>query len=99
MRWVEVRQVSTHVQIESKWKNRDLWEGDIVHGVVRNVLAFWAFVDIGEKHSWLVHISQITDKFIQDPLEYVSVWQSVRVRVLSIDPQTGKIQLTMRIGA
>ena len=65
-------------------------------GVIRNVLAFWAFVDIGTKNDGLVHISQITDKFIKDPKEVLEVWQSVKVKIVAIDQNTGKIQLSMK---
>ena len=59
-------------------------------------MAFWAFVDIGMKNDWLVHISQITDSFIKDPKEILEVWQNVRVKLTKIDKNTGKIQLSMR---
>jgi uncharacterized protein len=71
-------------------------EWDILDWVIRNVVAFWAFVDIGMKNDWLVHISQIADKFITDPKEFVEVWQSVKVKVIWIDKITEKIKLSMK---
>lgn len=70
--------------------------GDVVEGVIRNVVAFGAFVDIGMKNDGLVHVSQIADRFISDPKEEVEVGQTVQVRITAIDSATGKIQLSMR---
>ena len=60
----------------------DLHEGMILPGIVKNVTKFGAFVDIGIKENGLVHISQMTDRFISDPTEVISVHQHVSVRVL-----------------
>lgn len=60
----------------------------MVEGIVKNVVAFGAFVDIGLKNDGLVHISQITDRFIKDPNEVLEVGQDVKVRVLKIDEKT-----------
>ena len=68
----------------------------MVEGIVKNVVAFGAFVDIGLKNDGLVHISQITDRFIKDPNEVLEVGQDVKVKVLSIDEKTGKIGLSMK---
>lgn len=68
----------------------------MVDGVVRNVVAFGAFVDIGMKNDGLVHVSQIADRFVSDPKEEVEVGQSVRVKITGIDEKTGKIQLSMK---
>jgi tex-like protein protein-like protein len=65
-----------------------------VEGIVKNVVAFGAFVDIGLKNDGLVHISQITDRFIKDPNEVLEVGQDVKVKVLKIEG--GKISLGMR---
>ncbi|MFK7779848.1 MAG: Tex-like N-terminal domain-containing protein [Candidatus Gracilibacteria bacterium] len=70
--------------------------GDTVDGVIRNVVAFGAFVDIGMKNDGLVHVSQIADKFVSDPKEEVEVGQSVKVKITGIDEKTGKIQLSMK---
>ncbi|MEF9998316.1 MAG: Tex family protein [Lachnospiraceae bacterium] len=76
---------------------KDLTEGMILKGTVRNVIDFGAFVDIGVHQDGLVHISQITDKkFIKHPLEIVSVGDIVEVKVMSVDLQKKRIQLTMK---
>ncbi len=76
---------------------KDLTEGMILKGTVRNVIDFGAFVDIGVHQDGLVHISEITDKkFIKHPLEIVSVGDIVDVKVLSVDLKKKRIQLTMK---
>ncbi|MDC0506192.1 S1 RNA-binding domain-containing protein [Candidatus Gracilibacteria bacterium] len=74
----------------------ELSEGDITEGVIRNVVAFGAFVDIGMKNDGLVHVSQIADRFISDPKDEVEVGQTVKVKITGIDEDTGKIQLSMK---
>lgn len=77
---------------------KDLKEGMILKGTVRNVIDFGAFVDIGVHQDGLVHISQLTDKkFIKHPLEVVSVGDVVEVKVLSVDLKKKRIQLTMKM--
>lgn len=76
---------------------KDLKEGMILKGTVRNVIDFGAFVDIGVHQDGLVHISQISDKFIKHPLEAVSVGDIVEVKVLGVDVQKKRISLTMRL--
>ncbi|MCC8136612.1 MAG: RNA-binding transcriptional accessory protein [Clostridiales bacterium] len=77
---------------------KDLREGMILKGTVRNVIDFGAFVDIGVHQDGLVHISQLTDKkFVKHPLEVVSVGDIVEVKVLSVDLPKKRISLTMRI--
>ncbi len=76
---------------------KDLTEGMILKGTVRNVIDFGAFVDIGVHQDGLVHISEITDKkFIRHPLEAVSVGDIVDVKVMSVDLKKKRIQLTMK---
>lgn len=75
---------------------KDLKEGMVLKGTVRNVIDFGAFVDIGVHQDGLVHISQITDRFIKHPLEAVSVGDIVDVKVMSVDLKKKRIQLTMR---
>lgn len=76
---------------------KDLTEGMVLKGTVRNVIDFGVFVDIGVHQDGLVHISEITDKkFIKHPLEAVSVGDIVDVKVLSVDPKRKRIQLTMK---
>ena len=74
----------------------DLKEGDVISGVVRNVVDFGAFVDIGVHQDGLVHISQISDSFIKHPSEVLKVGDRVDVKVLSVDVQKKRISLTMK---
>ena len=76
---------------------KDLTPGMILKGTVRNVIDFGAFVDIGVHQDGLVHISQICEKFIKHPLEAVSVGDVVEVKVMSVDLQKKRIQLTMKL--
>ena len=77
---------------------KDLKPGMVLKGTVRNVIDFGVFVDIGVHQDGLVHISQITDRFIKHPLEAVSVGDIVDVEVMSVDAQKKRIALTMKIG-
>ncbi|GAB3331326.1 Tex family protein [Larkinella ripae] len=78
-------------------KPEDLREGMLLPGVVTNVTAFGAFVDIGVKQDGLVHISQLANQFVADPRQVVSVHQKVQVKVLEVDLQRKRIALTMKI--
>ena len=75
----------------------DLGEGMVLKGVVRNIIDFGAFVDIGVHQDGLVHISQITDRYIKHPLEVLSVGDIVEVAVLSVDVAKKRIGLTMKL--
>ena len=75
---------------------KDLTEGMVLKGTVRNVIDFGAFVDIGVHQDGLVHISEMTDRYIKHPLEVVSVGDIVDVKVMSIDLKKKRIQLTMK---
>lgn len=75
---------------------KDLQPGMVLKGTVRNVIDFGAFVDIGVHQDGLVHISQISDKFIKHPLEAVSVGDIVEVKVISVDVPKKRIALTMK---
>jgi uncharacterized protein len=77
-------------------KMEDLQPGMILQGTVRNVVDFGAFVDIGVKQDGLVHKSEMADRFVNDPLTLVAVGQIVQVRVLKVDMQRGRVQLSMR---
>lgn len=77
-------------------KMEDLQTGMQLQGTVRNVVPFGAFVDIGVKQDGLVHVSEMADRFVKDPLSLVSVGQVVQVRVLKVDMQRGRVQLSMR---
>jgi len=74
----------------------DLTAGMILQGTVRNVVDFGAFVDIGVKQDGLVHVSELADRFVKDPLAVVAVGQVVQVRVVNVDARRGRIQLSMR---
>ena len=76
---------------------KDLKEGMVLKGTVRNVIDFGVFVDIGVHQDGLVHISQITDRYIRHPLEVVSVGDIVDVKVMSVDLKKKRIQLTMKV--
>ena len=75
----------------------DLKEGMILTGTVRNVIDFGAFVDIGVKHDGLVHISEMSEKFIKNPSDIVSVGDIVKVKVIKIDKDRQKVGLSMKI--
>ena len=77
-------------------KIEDLKEGMILTGTVRNVIDFGAFVDIGVKHDGLVHISELSDKFVKNPSDVVSVGDIVKVKVIKIDKERQKVGLSMR---
>lgn len=77
-------------------KMEDLQTGMLLQGTVRNVVDFGAFIDIGVKHDGLVHVSEMADRFVRDPLAVVAVGQVVQVRVLEIDIKRSRIQLSMR---
>ncbi len=77
---------------------KDLKPGMILKGTVRNVIDFGAFVDIGVHQDGLVHISQMTDRYIKHPLEAVSVGDIVEVKILDVDLQKKRISLTMKLG-
>ena len=76
---------------------KDLKPGMILKGTVRNVIDFGAFVDIGVHQDGLVHISQMTERYIKHPLEAVSVGDIVEVKVLEVDQEKKRIGLTMKI--
>jgi uncharacterized protein len=74
----------------------DLRPGMWLRGTVRNVIDFGAFVDIGVKQDGLIHISELADRFVRDPLEIVQVGDMVTVRVLSIDHLRERVALSLR---
>ena len=77
-------------------KMEDLKEGMILTGTVRNVIDFGAFVDIGVKNDGLVHISELSDKYVKNPMDIVSVGDVVKVRVLKVDLDKKKVSLSMK---
>ena len=74
----------------------DLKPGMELTGTVRNVIDFGAFVDIGVHQDGLVHISQLSDKYVKHPMDVVSIGDIVKVRVLEVDVAKKRISLTMR---
>jgi uncharacterized protein len=74
----------------------DLKEGMVIPGIVTNITNFGAFVDVGVKQDGLVHISQLADRFISDPNEVVKIHEHVKVKVLSVDVDRKRIQLSMK---
>jgi uncharacterized protein len=77
-------------------KMEDLKEGMVLQGTVRNVVPFGAFVDIGVKQDGLVHVSEMADRYVQDPLKVVHVGDVVQVRVIHVDQERGRIGLSMK---
>jgi uncharacterized protein len=78
-------------------KMEDLKEGMLLKGTVRNVVDFGAFVDIGLKTDGLVHVSQMANKYVKNPLDIVSVGDVIDVKILSVDEKKGRIALSMRV--
>jgi uncharacterized protein len=78
---------------------KDLKPGMELDGTVRNVIDFGAFVDIGVHQDGLVHLSEITDRYIKHPSDVLTVGDRVKVRVLSVDIEKKRISLTMKSGA
>ena len=77
-------------------KLEDLKEGMILTGTVRNVIDFGAFIDIGVKYDGLVHISEMSEKFIKNPSDLVAVGDIVKVKVIKIDMDRKKVALSMK---
>lgn len=94
--WKEKRTVSTHTKAKKSVTFESLKVWDVLDGVVRNVVAFWAFVDVWQKNDGLVHISQLADSFVKNPMDIVQVWDKVKVRITDIDTEKNKLQLSMR---
>lgn len=78
-------------------KFEDLREGQILTGTVRNVIDFGAFIDVGVKHDGLVHISEMSEKYVKNPSDIVSVGDIVKVKVIAIDMERQKVKLSMKI--
>ena len=78
-------------------KFEDLKDGMILTGTVRNVIDFGAFVDIGVKHDGLVHISELSESFVKNPADVVSIGDIVKVKVIKIDTEKQKVSLSMKI--
>ena len=94
--WKEKRVNSAHQKAKSPITIESIKIWDMLEWVVRNVVAFGAFVDIWLKNDGLVHVSEIADRFVKDPNDFVRVWDNVKVRIIKIDLATNKIQLSMK---
>ena len=93
----DIREDMPHIILKSDIvKIEDLKVGDELSGTVRNVTDFGAFVDIGIKSDGLVHISELSDKFVRNPMEEVSVGDIVKVKVIKIDLEKKKVSLSMK---
>ena len=96
------RELNNRLEIEKQllakgFTNEDLKDGMVLTGTVRNVIDFGCFVDIGVKYDGLVHISEMSDKYIKNPAEIVSVGDIVKVKVIKIDQERHKVGLSMKI--
>ena len=78
-------------------KLEDLEEGMVLTGTVRNVIDFGAFVDIGVKHDGLVHISEMSETYVKNPSDIVSVGDIIKVKVIGIDKERQKVKLSMKL--
>ena len=78
-------------------KFEDLRENQILTGTIRNVTDFGVFVDVGVKHDGLVHISELSNSFVRNPSDIVSVGDIVKVKVIGIDKEKQKVKLSMKI--
>ena len=74
----------------------DLKPGMVLPGIVTNITAFGAFVDVGVHQDGLVHVSQLADRYVSDPTQVVSLHQHVRVRVIAVDLRRNRISLSMK---
>jgi protein Tex len=74
----------------------DLKQDQIITGIVRNIMPFGAFVDIGLKNNAFIHISQIADQFIKDPSQFLSIGESITAKILEIDPEKNRVSLTLK---
>ena len=94
--WKEKRVKSSHQKAKSPITIEDIKIWDTLEWIVRNVVAFGAFVDIWLKNDWLVHVSEIADRFVKDPNDFVKVWDNIKVRIIKIDLENNKVQLSMK---
>ena len=93
---VELRQHEGSLKKASVVKIEDLKINDVISGVIRNVTQFGAFVDIGLKNNALIHISELSNSFVKNPLDVVSIGQEVRGRIIKIDLENGKVGLSLK---
>ena len=93
--WQDPRMNSAHMEVSKKITIDDIKEWDILNWVIRNVVAFWAFVDVWLKSDWLVHVSQMKDERVNHPSDVVKEGEILNVKLLEIDQQ-GRLKLTMK---
>jgi uncharacterized protein len=77
-------------------KLEDLEEGMVLPGIITNITAFGAFVDVGVKQDGLVHISELANRFVKDPMEVVKLHQAVRVKVISVDAERKRVAFSIK---
>jgi uncharacterized protein len=94
--WKDPRKNFAHKKANKKLSIEDVKEWDILEGIVRNIMPFWVFVDVGLKNDWLVHISQLANEFVKDPADFVQIGDKVKVKIIQIDKEKWKIQLSMK---
>ena len=94
--WKDPRKNFAHKKAWKKLSIDEVKEWDILTGIVRNIMPFGVFVDVWLKNDWLVHISQLSNEFVKDPADYVNIWDEVKVKVIGIDKEKGKVQLSMK---
>ena len=92
----DLRKYEAVLKIKKTITIDDVKEDDIVDGVVRNIMQFGVFVDIGLKNDGLIHISELADRFVKDPSDVVQIGEQLKVKILSIDKEKGKIQLSLK---
>ena len=93
---MDPRSEATVFEFANVYSIDDLYEGIIIPGKVTNLTKFGAFVDIGIKQGGMIHISEIADKFIKDPSEILQLNQEVMVKVIGIDRERNRINLSMK---
>jgi uncharacterized protein len=91
------RKRSSIVEFDNRVKKLDdLREGMVLPGIITNITAFGAFVDVGVKQDGLVHISELANRFVKDPMEVVKLHQAVKVKVLMVDFERKRIAFSIR---
>lgn len=91
----DIRKYDAIMKVSSK-KIEDLKEGEVMIGIVRNIMQFGAFIDIGVKQDGLVHVSQIANAFVKDINDFLTIGEEVKVKVTDIDVEKQKIQLSIK---
>lgn len=92
----DIRIYDATVSKEKNLNKKSFKEGDLVEGVVRNIMQFGAFVDIGLKQDGLIHISEIANSYVKEINDFLTIGQKITVKILTIDEKTSKIQLSLK---